>query len=171
LIVLLATILLLVAAYAVFGRRRHVRLKAGCCAAFEHAYAATSPPPALEMAYSYGEPVFTVQFAARADMQAAAAANAAFLSAIDELCRHRGRKRRPFKAERAVLFRYPAEDVPPVGHCCATMQAQVTRTIAYAETSRMYGLKPANAGGAVVAIACCPWCGSALPPAQASPRD
>jgi hypothetical protein len=161
---LLATIVLLVAAYAVFGRQRHVRLKAGCSAAFERAYAATSPRPTFEMAYSYGEPVFKVQFAAKADMQAAADANATFLGTIDELCRHRGRKSRPFKAARAVFFQYPSADDPPVQHCCAMMQAQVDAAIVYSPDARTYGLRTSKVGTPPLAIAHCPWCGSALPP-------
>jgi hypothetical protein len=161
---LLAIIVLLVVAYAVFGRQRHVRLQAACSDAFESTYATTAPRPAFEMAYSYGEPVFQVQFATKADMQAAADANAAFLRAIDELCQHRGRKSRPFKAERAVFFQYPSADDPPVQHCCATMRAQVGTAIAYSVDARTYGLRTSKVGTPPLAIAHCPWCGSALPP-------
>jgi hypothetical protein len=160
---LFACLLLAIAAYVVFERRRHSRLKAACSAAFGQAYAATSPRPAFEMSYSYGEPVFQVMFATRDDMQAAAAANATFLRAIDELCKDRGRKRR-FKAERAVFFQHPSEDELQVAHCCATMRAQVDRTIAYSPEARSYGLKTSRVGTPPLAIAHCPWCGSDLPP-------
>ena len=66
---------LLLTAYAVLARRRHLRLKAACEAAFERCYAATSPRPLFEMSYSYGEPAFLVQFASKADATAAADAH------------------------------------------------------------------------------------------------
>ena len=162
---LIACLLLAVAGYAVFARRRHQRLQADCTAAFERAYAASSPRPAFEMAYSYGEPVFQVQFESRDAMQAAAATSAVFLRDIDEICKRRGRKRQ-FKAERAVFFQHPGDDEPVVLHCCDTMRAQVGRTIAYAEGARAYGLKTSIVGTPPLAIACCPWCGSTLPPAS-----
>jgi len=161
-------LLLLIAAYAVFGRRRHARLKAACQAEFTRLYASTTPAPSFEMSYSYGEPVFQVRFASQDAMAAAAQANAAFLRAMDVLCRERGRKR-PFKAERAVFFEYPPVDAPPVVHCCATMQAQAGPTgsadaaIAYAARTNAYGLRGPGRGAAVLAIAFCPWCGTALP--------
>ncbi len=158
------------AAYAVLARRRHVRLRHACADAFTRSYASTSPVPAYEMAYSYGEPVFQVMFASRADMQAAADANAAFLRAIAQACADRGRRRRPFKAERAVFFQHPAVDEPVVAHCCAAMRAQVGKTIAYSKEAKAYGLKTSNVGTPAVPIARCPWCGSTLPPdAPASP--
>jgi hypothetical protein len=163
LILLFACLLLAIAAWIVFDRRRHTRLKAACGAAFEQAYSSTLRKPALEMGYSYGEPVFQVMFAARDDMLAAAGANAAFLQAIDELCKNRGRKRR-FKAQRAVFFQHPSEDEPVVQHCCATMRAQVDRTVAYSPDARAYGLKTSKVGTPPLAIAHCPWCGSGLPP-------
>jgi len=156
---------LLLTTYAVWARRRHLRLKAACEAAFVRCYGATVPRPMYEMAYSYGEPVFQVQFAAKADMQAAADTNAAFLRAIAEVCSHRGRKGRPFKAERAVFFQYPASDDPPVRHCCAAMRTQVGTAIVYSPDARAYGLRTSNVGTPAVPIAHCPWCGSALPPA------
>ena len=160
---LFACLLLALAGYAVFARRRHRRLTADCTAAFEAAYATTSPRPAFEMAYSYGEPVFQVRFAAKADMQSAAGTNAAFLRDIDEICKHRGRKRQ-FKAERAVFFQYPTDDEPVVAHCCDTMRSQVGRTITWSEGAKAYGLKTSIVGTPPVAIAHCPWCGSRLPP-------
>jgi hypothetical protein len=42
-------LLLLIAAYAVFGRRRHARLKAACQAEFRRLYATTTPEPGFEM--------------------------------------------------------------------------------------------------------------------------
>ena len=158
---LFACLLLAIVAYAVFARRRHVRLQADCTTAFEQTYATTSPRPALEMAYSYGEPVFQVKFASRDAMQAAAEPNAAFLRVIDALCKGRGRKRQ-FKAQRAVYFQHPQEDEPVVTHCCETMRAQVGRTIAFSEGARAYGLKTSIVGTPPVAIACCPWCGTRL---------
>ncbi|MEO5687309.1 MAG: hypothetical protein ABIR54_08100 [Burkholderiaceae bacterium] len=160
---LFACLLLALAGYAVFARRRHQRLSADCTAAFERVYAATSPRPAFEMAYSYGEPVFQVKFASKADMQAAADTNAAFLRDIDAICKRRGRKRQ-FKAERAVFFQHPTQDEPEVAHCCDTLRAQLGRTIAYSEGTRVYGLKTSIVGTPPLAIACCPWCGSRLPP-------
>ena len=160
---LFAALLLLIAGYVVFDRRRHARLKAACVAAFEQAYAATSPLPAFEMSYSYGEPVFKVEFASKEAMQAAAGANGAFLQAIDILCRDRGRKRQ-FKAQRAVFFRHPADDEPVVTHCCDTMRSQVGRTIVYQGDMKRYGLKTSIVGTPALAIAHCPWCGSRLPP-------
>jgi hypothetical protein len=161
--ILFACLLLALAGYAVFARRRHQRLTADCNAAFERAYAATSPRPAFEMAYSYGEPVFQVRFASRADMQAAADTNAAFLRDIAKICEHRGRKRQ-FNAERAVFFQHPTEDEPEVMHCCETMRAQVGRTITCSAGARGYGLRTSSVGTPPVPIACCPWCGSTLPP-------
>jgi hypothetical protein len=165
-VVLLVCLLLTV--YAVLARRRHLRLKTACAAAFERCYAATSPRPLLEMSYSYGEPAFLVQFASKADASAATDANQAFLREIGELCKGRGRKRQ-FKAERSVFFRYPADpDEARVAHCCEAMRAQIGRTIAYSENTRTYGLNTSKVGTPTLAIAHCPWCGSALPPAAES---
>jgi hypothetical protein len=157
-------LLVALAAYAIAARRRHRRLKAACTDAFERCYATTAPRPAFEMAYSYGEPVFQVGFGSRAAREAAAEANAAFLRAIDELCKDRGHKR-AFKAQRAVFFQHPELDEPVVRHCCDTMRAQVDRTIAYSKEARAYGLKTSKVGTPALPIARCPWCGSALPPA------
>jgi hypothetical protein len=157
-------VFLLLATYAVLARRRHLRLKADCQAAFDRCYATTSPRPVHEMSYSYGEPVFLVQFASKHDETAAAAANAAYLREIDELCRTRGRKRQ-FKAARSVFFRHPADDEPVVRHCCEAMRAQVGRAVAYSEGARSYGLRTSTVGTPPLAIAHCPWCGAALPPA------
>ena len=156
---------LLLTAYAVLARRRHLRLKAACAAAFERCYAATSPRPSFEMSYSYGEPAFLVQFTSQADTAAAADANQAFLREIGELCRDRGRKRQ-FKAQRSVFFRHPADpDEARIAHCCDTMRGQVGRAIAYSEDTRTYGLSTSRVGTPPLAIAHCPWCGAALPPA------
>jgi hypothetical protein len=161
-VVLLVCLLLTV--YAVLARRRHLRLKAACVAAYERCYGATLPRPSFEMSYSYGEPAFLVQFASKADAAAAADANQAFLREIGELCRDRGRKRQ-FKAERSVFFRHPADpDEARVRHCCETMRDQVGRAIAYSEGARAYGLSTSKVGTPAVAIAHCPWCGSKLPP-------
>ena len=160
---LFAALLLLIAGYVVFDRRRHVRLKAACVAAFEQAYAATSPSPAFEMSYSYGEPVFKVEFASKEAMQAAADANGAFLQAIDILCKDRGRKRQ-FKAQRAVFFRHPSDDEPVVTHCCDTMRAQVGRAVVYQDGPSTYGLRTSVVGTPALPIAHCPWCGARLPP-------
>ena len=160
---------LLLTAYAVLARRRHLRLKAACAAAFERCYAATSPRPLFEMSYSYGEPAFLVQFASKADAAAAADANNAFLREIGELCKDRGRKRL-FKAERSVFFRYPADpDEARVVHCCEAMRAQVGRAIAYSENTKSYGLRTSKVGTPALPIAHCPWCGSTLPPASPNP--
>ena len=163
-IALFAALLLLIAGFLVFERRRHTRLKTACVAAFETAYADTSPRPGFEMGYSYGEPVFRVAFESRAASQASAAANAAFLVAIDDLCKTRGRKRQ-FKAQRAVFFQHPQEDEGPVRHCCDAMRAQVGKAVAHEPVQRAYGLKTSIVGTPVVPISHCPWCGSALPPA------
>jgi hypothetical protein len=155
---------LLLTAYAVLARRRHLRLKAACVAAFERCYAAASPRPHFEMSYSYGEPAFLVQFASKAEASAAADANAAFLRKIGELCENRGRKRQ-FKAERSVFFRYPADpDEAKVRHCCETMRAQVGHAIAYSENTQTYGLRTSKVGTPALVIGHCPWCGTALPP-------
>jgi hypothetical protein len=155
---------LLLTTYAVLARRRHLRLKAACMAAFERRYAATSPRPHFEMSYSYGEPAFQVRFASRADASAAADANTAFLRDIGELCKDRGRKRQ-FKAERSVFFRHPADpDEARVRHCCETMRAQVGHAIAYSEDTKAYGLRTSKVGTPVLLIGHCPWCGRALPP-------
>ena len=161
---------LLLTAYAVLARRRHLRLKAACAAAFERCYAAAAAPhPRFEMSYSYGEPAFLVQFASKADATAAADANTAFLREIGELCENRGRKRR-FKAERSVFFRYPEDpDEARVAHCCEAMRAQVGHAIAYAENTKTYGLRTSKVGTPALPIAHCPWCGSALPPAPSNP--
>jgi hypothetical protein len=159
---LFTCLLLVVVAWAVVDRRRHARLKAACVAAFEHAYSLVSPRPGFEMGYSYGEPVFQLRFASRADIQAAAAANAAFLAAIDALCKDRGRKRQ-FKAQRAVFFQHPADDEPVVAHCCDAMRAQVGKAVAYEPAQRAYGLKTSIIGTPVVPISHCPWCGVSLP--------
>jgi hypothetical protein len=157
-------VFLLLAAYAILARRRHLRLKAACDAAFERCYGATSPRPSQEMSYSYGEPVFLVQFASREDASAAADANAAYLREIGELCAKRGRKRQ-FKAERSVFFRHPTDDGPVVRHCCDAMRAQVGQAITYADGAKQYGLRTSKVGTPPLAIAHCPWCGSAVPPA------
>jgi hypothetical protein len=155
---------LLLSVYAVLARRRHLRLKAACLAAFERGYGVTSPQPAFEMSYSYGEPAFLVQFASKADATAASAANHAFLREIDALCKDRGRKRQ-FKAERSVFFRHPADpDEARVRHCCETMRAQVGHAIAYSEDTKAYGLRTSKVGTPVLLIGHCPWCGRALPP-------
>ena len=161
---------LLLAAYAALSRRRHVRLKSACLAAFARSYASTSPTPTFEMAYSYGEPTFQIGFPSQAAMAAAgeAGANGAFLRAIDELCKDRGRRRRPFKAERAVYFTHPPVARPDRKiHCCARMQAQADlvaasgRWISYSTRSDEYALGRDAAGGGV-AIEFCPWCGTRL---------
>jgi hypothetical protein len=167
---LFAALVFLIAAYAVFARRRHRRLEADCRAAFERAYEATSPRPAFEMGYSYGEPVFQVAFASKDAMQAAAGANAAFLRAIDETCRTRGRKRQ-FKAQRAVFFQHPTQAESAVAHCCATMRAQAGHLIAYSEGARAYGLRTSIVGTPPLPIAHCPWCGSTLPPMRPRSAD
>ena len=159
---------LLLTAYAVVSRQRHLKLKAACQAAFERCYAATTPRPGYEMSYSYGEPVFLVQFAGKEAASEAAEANRAFLREIDQLCAKRGRKRQ-FKAERAVFFRYPSDDEPVARHCCDTMRAQVGQAIAYSEGARSYGLRTSKVGTPPLAIAHCPWCGSSLPPPDATP--
>ncbi len=157
---------LLFTVYAVLARRRHLRLKAACAAAFERCYAATSPRPRFEMSYSYGEPAFLVQFASKGDAAAAADTNQAFLREIGELCKERGRKRQ-FKAERSVFFRHPVDpDEAKVVHCCEVMRGQVGRTIAYSENARTYGLITSKIGTPPLAITHCPWCGAALPPAD-----
>ena len=161
---LILLVCLLLTTYAVLAQRRHRRLKAACQAAFDRCYAATTPRPGYEMSYSYGEPVFLVQFAAKEDASAAADANRAFLLAIGELCKTRGRKRE-FKADRAVFFRFPTDDEPVVRHCCDAMRGQVGRAIIYAEDTRGYGLRTSKVGTPPLAIAHCPWCGSGLPPA------
>ena len=158
-------VFLLLTVYAVLARRRHLRLKAACAAAFERCYAATSPRPRFEMSYSYGEPAFLVQFASKADATAAADANTAFLREIGELCENRGRKRR-FKAERSGYFRHPGDpDEAKIVHCCEAMRGQLGRAIAYSENTRTYGLSTSRVGTPPLAIAHCPWCGAALPPA------
>ena len=161
---LFTCLLLAVVAWIVIDRRRHARLKTACVAAFEHAYSLVSPRPGFEMGYSYGEPVFQLQFASRAHMQAAADANAAFLAAIDALCRDRGRKRQ-FKAQRAVFFQHPGEDEPVAAHCCDAMRAQIGKAVAYETARRAYGLRTSIIGTPVLPISHCPWCGSSLPPA------
>ena len=167
LLVLLLAIAFVV--YAVVTRRRHLHLRAACNAAFDAAYAPVAPTPGFEMAYSYGEPVFRVGFASKADLQAAAGANATFLRAIDELCKHRGRKRQ-FKAQRSVFFQHPEEDEQVlVTHCCDAMRAQVGKAIAYSPETRAYGLKTSRVGTPALPIAHCPWCGSALPPESTVP--
>lgn len=158
-----AALLLLIAGYAVHARRRHTRLRADCIAAFERIYETTAPRPAFDMGYSYGEPVFQVRFASRADQQAAADVNAAFLGAIDALCKDRGRKRQ-FKAQRAVFFQHPDADAPVVAHCCDAMRAQVGSLVAYSPEARAYGLKTSKIGTPALPIAHCPWCGAGLPP-------
>lgn len=161
---LFAVLLLLIAGYVVFDRRRHARLQAACTAAWAQAYAGTVPRPSFEMGYSYGEPVFKIEFASKAAVAAAADANAAFLQSIDALCKDRGRKRR-FQARRAVFFRHPDDDGPAVAHCCDAMRAQVGRTIVYADNVKTYGLKTSIVGTPALPIAHCPWCGTALPTA------
>jgi hypothetical protein len=163
LIALFAALLLLIAVFLVLERRRHARLKIACFAAFEQCYAATVPRPSFEMGYSYGEPVFKIEFVSQADLQAATLANEAFLRAIDELCKKRGRKRQ-FKAQRAVFFQHPRDDDPVVMHCCATMRAQVDRLVAYSPEARAYGLMTSKVGTPALPIAHCPWCGVSLPP-------
>jgi hypothetical protein len=164
------SLFLLLAAYAALSRRRHVRLKSACLAAFTRIYASTSPAPTFEMAYSYGEPAFQIGFPSQAAMASAgeAGANGAFLRAVDELCKDRGRQRRPFKAERAVYFTHPPVARPDRKiHCCAQMQAQADladasgRWISYSTRSDAYALGRDAAGGAV-AIEFCPWCGTRL---------
>ena len=162
-IALFACLIAAVITYLIFERRRHARLRAACAMAFDAAYADTTPVPGFEMSYSYGEPVFQVAFASKDAMQAAAAANASFLAAIDVLCKDRGRKRQ-FKASRAVFFQHPEEAKPVVVHCCEAMRAQVGRTVAYDDDARAYGLKPARAGVPALPIAHCPWCGVSLTP-------
>jgi hypothetical protein len=160
---------LLLTAYAVLARRRHLRLKAACDAAFGRCYAGAVPRPRFEMSYSYGEPAFLVQFASKADAAAAADANTAFLREIDELCKARGRKRQ-FQAARSVFFRHPADpDEARVTHCCEAMRAQVGHAIAYAENTKAYGLRTSKVGTPALPIAHCPWCGSTLPPAPPNP--
>ena len=160
---LFAALLLLIAGYVVFDRRRHARLKTACTAAWEQAYASTASKPSFEMAYSYGEPVFKIEFASKVAQAAAADANAAFLQSIDALCKGRGRKRQ-FKAQRAVFFQHPGDDEAAVVHCCDTMRAQLGRTIVYADNVKTYGLKTSIVGTPALRIAHCPWCGSSLPP-------
>lgn len=164
-IALFACLIAAVITYLIFERRRHARLRAACAMAFDAAYADTTPVPGFEMGYSYGEPVFQVAFASKSAMQAAAAANAAFLAAIDVLCKDRGRKRQ-FKASRAVFFQHPEEAKPVVVHCCDAMRAQVGRTVAYDDDTRAYRLKPAKAGAPALPIAYCPWCGVSLAPSS-----
>ncbi len=157
---------LLLTAYAVLARRRHQRLKTACTAAFERCYATTAPRPYFEMSYSYGEPAFLVRFAGKDDAAAAADASNAFLREIDALCSNRGRKRQ-FKAERSVYFRFPTDDEPVVRHCCDTMVAQVGKAIAFDPANRHYGLRTSIVGTPMLPIAHCPWCGSGLPPPAA----
>ena len=162
-IALFACLIAAVATYLIFERRRHARLRDACAMAFDAAYSDTAPPPRFEMNYSYGEPVFQVAFGSKDALQAAAAANASFLAAIDVLCKDRGRKRQ-FKASRAVFFQHPEEDRPVVIHCCDAMRAQVGRAIAYSDDARAYGLKTSQVGTPALPIAHCPWCGVSLAP-------
>ena len=161
-IAVFALLIALIAAHAAWSRMRHVRLKAACVAAFEHAYSLVAPRPGFEMDYSYGEPVFEVRFGSRAEKQAAADANAAFLGAIDTLCKDRGRKRQ-FKAQRAVSFRHPDEGEAVARHCCDAMRAQIGKAVAYQAQPAAYGLKTSNIDTPVLPIAHCPWCGVPLP--------
>lgn len=160
---LFAALLLLIAGYAVFDRRRHARLKAACTAAYATTYAATATPPSFEMGYSYGEPVFKIEFASKEALQAAADANAAFLRSVAVLCKDSGRKRQ-FKADRAVFFQHSGADELVAAHCCDTLRAQLGRTIVYAPNVRSYGLRTSIVGTPALPIAHCPWCGSSLPP-------
>ncbi len=162
-IALFACLIAAVVTYLIFERRRHARLRDACAMAFNAAYAHTTPLPGFEMSYSYGEPVFQVVFVSKDAMQAAAAANASFLAAIDVLCQDRGRKRQ-FKAQRAVFFQHPEGDKPVVVHCCDAMRAQVGRAVAYSDNTRTYGLKTSNVGTPALPIAHCPWCGVSLAP-------
>ena len=160
---LFAALLLLIAGYVVFDRHRHARLKAACTAAYATTYAATTPPPSFEMGYSYGEPVFKIEFASKEALQAAADANAAFLRSIAVLCKDSGRKRQ-FKADRAVFFQHPGDDELAAVHCCDTLRAQLGRTIVYSHNVRSYGLRTSIVGTPALPIAHCPWCGASLPP-------
>ncbi len=159
---------LLLTAYAVLARRRHLRLKAACEAAFVRCYAATSPRPLFEMSYSYGEPVFLAQFASKGDAADAGAANSAFLQEIGVLCASRGRRRRPFQAERAVFFRFPPDpDAARVVHCCSRMQAQVDlgdgpSALIVTTAMNAYRLRTRERGASAVPIDFCPWCGTGL---------
>jgi len=85
---------------------RQQRLKRACRAAFLRVYAEWTPVPHFEMSSSYGYPAFTVLFKTKPEVQAAeqAGLNAAFLREIDELCKGRGSKTRPFEAKVAVFF-------------------------------------------------------------------
>ena len=164
-IALFAALIAAVVTYLIFERRRDARLRDACTMAFEAAYAGTTPAPGFEMTHSYGEPVFQVVFASRDAMQAAAAANASFVAAIDVLCKDRGRKRQ-FKAQRSVFFRHPEVDRPVVVHCCETMRAQVDKAVAFDAPTRRYGLRTSKVGTPALPIAYCPWCGVSLKPSD-----
>jgi hypothetical protein len=167
---LFASILLVIVAWVALELQARLRLKTRCLAAFTRAYATSSPPPTFLMAWSYGEPQFHIRFQSTAHQSANAVANAAFTRAIDELCQGSGRKRRPFRAERAIFFTHPADatEAARVVHCCSLMQSQVDAEAApsllsHSMASGAYGLRVRDGDASAVRIWFCPWCGSKLP--------
>jgi hypothetical protein len=88
--------------------RRTKTLERACCAAFDGIYASTNSPPRLTVHPGYGTPVFLVEFADEAALQAArsGAANESFVDAVQAVYadkRHRGE---PFDARKAIFFTY-----------------------------------------------------------------
>jgi hypothetical protein len=98
----------LLAVQVVRARMALQSLRKASEAAAASVYASSSSMPTLEVNYSYGYPAFTVTFATKPALKAAADAglNESFKREIDSLCKGRGPKARPFTAEQGVFFTY-----------------------------------------------------------------
>lgn len=99
---------LLLSLLIIRGRRRHLRLKSECEAAFSRIYATYPSPPSFEMSYSYGYPAFKITFESKLQLETATytGINKAFKREINALCKELGSKERPFTADSGVFFTY-----------------------------------------------------------------
>ncbi len=99
---------LLLSLLIIRGRRRHLRLKSACEAAFSRVYATHPSPPSFEMSYSYGYPAFKITFESKLQLETAThtGINKEFKREINALCKGLGSKERPFTADSGVFFTY-----------------------------------------------------------------
>ena len=98
-------IVLTVANQARVGRERE-RTNKLIDAAFHDAYAQLVHPPSIGRSYSYGYPAFEIKFRSRLEMEAAAAHNGVFKTAIDNIFKDLGSRTCPFSADQPIFFTY-----------------------------------------------------------------
>lgn len=113
---LLVGFVVLLGVRAPFARRDQARRRAAIGSALQRAYAPLGTPPTCVETQSYGFPFFTITFATRGEMNAAAACNAVFKREMAKILKKETPKYAPFDAEKGIHFTYhnesPAQKLP-----------------------------------------------------------